>query len=299
MSGWLGEGLALLSAAAFALSNIFISRTAGSRGDKGVLFSVLVTMVFSGVLFLLIEAGRIPEGPGAMAGLGWFAAAGVSAMVFGRTFVYRSIRALGVARSSSVKRLNPFFSVILATAFLSEAPSGWDIAGMGAIALALGVLVRAGLRREAKAGTGPGIAAYGPGVIAAMAYSVSYLARKLGLQLVFAPALGTFVSALAGFAAFAALAVVWPRYRKMFTGIFANLDRWIVLASILISAGQILMFAALAYAPVSTVVMIASLEVFIAIFLSSYVFRIEARPDASILAAAALATAGAVLLAMG
>ena len=47
MPGLLGESLAVLSALSFALFNIVISGSAGSRGDKGVLFSVVVTIGFS------------------------------------------------------------------------------------------------------------------------------------------------------------------------------------------------------------------------------------------------------------
>ena len=65
----------------------------------------------------------------------------------------------------------------------------------------------------------------------------------------------------------------------------------------LVSMGQILMFAALAYESVSTVVMISSLEIFFSIFLSSYVLRAEPRPGALILLSAALAFLGVLLVA--
>jgi drug/metabolite transporter (DMT)-like permease len=299
MSWPLGETLALLSAAAFALANLTIKRTETSRGDKGVLFSVVVTMGMSLALFLLLEAGRakLPATPATAAGLGWFALAGVSAMVIGRTFVFASIRELGIARASAVKRLNPVFSVFLAVLFLAERLSGVDLVGIGAIGAALAILARETLRRTRE--SEPPLNAYLPGVTAAFAYAVSYIARKLGLAAAGAPAFGTFLSALAGFLCFALLAAVWPRYRHSFAGMFRHLDRWIVLSAVLISAGQILMFAALAHAPVSTVVMISSLEVFLSILLASFLFRIEARPSGPILAAAGLATGGAILLAAG
>lgn len=301
MTGYLGEFLAFLSALAFALSNIFISRTRGSRGDKGVLFSVVVTIAFSFALFLLLEAGQTGSegGPGDMLGLAWFALSGLAAMVFGRTFVFESVRRLGVARSSAVKRLNPVFSVLLAWFILSESLSSQDLAGIAVILAALGLLAVSAVRSAGPVGPGSGIAAYSFGIVAALAYAVSYIARKLGLETYAAPALGTFLSALSGFAVFAVLAVVWPRYRPLFTGMFRNLDRWIVLSAILVSIGQILMFAALAQAPVSVVVMISSLEVFLAILLASFVFRIEPPPGAVVTLAAFMATAGAILLAAG
>jgi len=115
MSGYTGELLALLSALCFALFNVTISRTKSSGGDKGVLFSVIVTIGFSFAIFLVLEAGRITLEPtrDTATGLALFAFAGVSAMAFGRTLVFSSIRKLGPTRASAVKRLNPFFSVLL------------------------------------------------------------------------------------------------------------------------------------------------------------------------------------------
>ena len=59
MPGLLGETLAVLSALSFAMFNIVISGTKRSRGDNGVLFSVVVTIGFSFALFVVLEAGRL------------------------------------------------------------------------------------------------------------------------------------------------------------------------------------------------------------------------------------------------
>ncbi|SLN63668.1 EamA-like transporter family protein [Roseivivax jejudonensis] len=294
----LGQLLALGSATSFAVANNMISRTTRSGGDKGVMFSVLVTMGISGLLWLALEAGRTGLGAGGSAriGLAWFAFAGLMAMVFGRTLVFASIRTLGVARSTAVKRLNPFFSVLLAALILGEVVTGTDIAGMAAIAVSFAILIRESFARGTRV-KAPPPAAYLLGVAAALAYAVSYIARKLGLETLPTPAFGTFVSAVSGFAVFSALALVLPRHRANFRQMFAHLDRWIVFGAVFVSGGQILLFAALNYESVSTVVMIASLEIFISILLSVLVFRSEARPGPPVLAAAGLATLGVVLVA--
>lgn len=301
MSAYLGEILALLSALSFALFNVTISTTSGSRGDKGVLFSVIVTIGFSLALFLLLEAGRLDLSANreTLTGLGYFAFAGVCAMAFGRTLVFSSIRRLGPTRASAVKRLNPFFSVVLAALILSEPVTGPDLAGLVAIACAFVILVSENLRRADRVVSGIGPLAYGIGAAAAFAYAVAYIGRKAGLGLLDAPALGTFVSALAGFGAFACLAVLSERYRPMFRDVFRNVDRPIVIASLLVSIGQILMFAALAYAPISTVVMISSLEIFFSIFLSWLVFGTEKRPGGRVMVSAGLAIMGVILVAAG
>jgi len=295
-----GQLLAVLSGFSFALANNFISRAVRSGGDKGVMFSVLVTMAISGLLWLTLEAGQTAEVDGATLwrGVAWFALAGVCAMVLGRSLLYESVQRLGVARSTAVKRLNPFFSVLLAAVLLAEPVTAADAVGMLAIAAAFGLLLRDSAKGRGRA-EAHAIApsAYLFGVFSALAYAFAYILRKLGLGLLPLPAAGTLISAAAGFACFAAMTLGSPRYRANFAGMFANLDRWIVGAAVMMSLGQILLFAALAYEDVSTVVMIASLEIFISVFLSVAVFRSEPPPGAPVLAAAALATVGVVLVA--
>ena len=302
----LGEALALASAGSFAFANVFIARTSQSGGDRGVMFSVLMTMAISALLWLGLEggveggrlflSGLFLSGP-SLTGLGWFALAGVSAMVFGRSLLYESVRRLGVGRSSAVKRLNPFFSVILAALILGEQLQTPDVLGVLAIATAFGVLIRESLRRRGGGDDARGVGAYMFGVAAALAYALAYIMRKLGLDDLSSPALGTLVSAMAGFAFFCAMSIVSAKVRHNLGAMFRYLDRWVVLASVFVSLGQILLFSALAYAEVSTVVMIASLEVFIAIFLSVVIFRTERRPTVSVMVSAVLATLGVALVA--
>lgn len=296
----LGQLLAVFSAASFAFANNFISLTRRSGGDKGVLFSVLVTMAMSGLIWVFLESSVriVPASDADRQAIVWFALSGVCAMVFGRSLVFESIRRLGVTRSTAVKRLNPFFSVMLAALLLNEQVSAADLAGMAAIAAAFGLMIRESfvLGRTPVRGAPPA-SYYLFGVFGALAYAFAYIARKLGLNLVDAPAFGTFVSAVTGFAMFGLIAIVSGRYRSFFRNLFNDLDRWILGSAIMVSLGQILLFAALAYERVATVVMIASLEIFISVFLSVMIFRTERVPGPAVIVAAMLATAGVLLVA--
>jgi drug/metabolite transporter (DMT)-like permease len=299
----LGQLLALLSAFSFAFGSVFIAKGATDRRDKGVLFSVFVTMVFSFVLWILIEAGDTGRATSEnwSAGMIWYMLAGVFAMVFGRSLLYTSIRYLGVTRAGSVKRLNPFFSVLCAAVFLSEPITGLDTMGMLIIAIAFGLLIQKSIKGGESAHAGETISpmSYIWGVGSAFAYALAYIARKNGLIEINAPVFGTMISAASGFACFGIAAIFTKTYRDNFRFMFTNLNRWLWFAGLFVSGGQILQFSALYYEKVSTVVMINSLEIFIATFLSVVVFRAERRPDITTYVAAALATIGVIAVAAG
>lgn len=299
----LGQLLAVLSTICFAGGGVFVSMAARIRGDNGVLFSIFATMVFSCLIWLVLEedSRSLNHDTEWWIGIAWFALAGLFAMVFGRSLLYTSIRYLGVTRSSAIKRLNPFFTVLLAWVFLSEPITGWDGAGMLAIALAFFMLVsntRTSMQLDPAADRLSTLS-YMWGVGSALAYAFAYIARKYGLASINAPVFGTMISAISGFAFFVIAAVFVRSYRHNLRNLFTNLNRWLVLAGLFVSSGQILTFAALYYEKVSTVVMINSLEIFLASFLSVVVFRAEKRPDLNTYIAAVIATAGVIAVAAG
>jgi uncharacterized membrane protein len=296
----LGPSLALMSAVSFSLANIFISRTTVSRGDKGVLFSVVVTLL--GALVLWLVWGGLQEGvqlsrQDMLHGILWFSAAGVSVMVFGRNLLFISVRQLGVSRAAAVKRLNPFFSVILAVLVLGETLFMRDYLGITLIGVAFALLIAESFGRGDDQADVPPLRSYLFGVLAALAYACAYVLRKLGLIELPDAAFGTFVSAGAGLGALCSIAIFSHSYREKLLLMFSYLDRWVVLSAVCVSAGQILLFAALAYEKVSTVVMIASLEIFLSFFFSLVIFRTESRLSRPVLVSAVLALAGVLLVA--
>jgi uncharacterized membrane protein len=296
-----GQLYALLSALSFSFGSVFISKGAKTRKDKGVLFSVFVTMLFSFVIWYVMEAGetQIDNSEQWLSGVFWFVMAGVFAMVFGRTLLYTSIRHLGVTRAGSVKRLNPFFAVICAYIFLSEPISGMDTLGMGAIGVAFGLLIYESRKRAQTVHEGEILSPtyYLWGVGSALAYALANICRKNGLIDFNAPAFGTFISASSGFVFFMIAAIFSTVYRENLRNLFSNINRWLFLSGIFVSAGQIFLFSALYHEKISTVVMINSLEIFIASFLSVVVFRAEVRPELTTYIAAIFATIGVILVA--
>lgn len=298
----IGQLLALLSAFCFAASSVFISKGASAGGDRGVIFSALVTLVFSLILWLVLEGGQLPaETPEDLwRGIGWFAAAGIFSVVIGRTLVYASIRKLGVTRSSAVKKITPFFSVLFAFVILNEALSAWNWTGVVVMAISFSLLIWRSFQKlpPEEQSTVPPAPDYAFGLGGAAVYGMSYVCRKLGLAYLGSPAFGTMISGLIGFLFFLVAAIFSRRYRSNLRNLFSNLNRWLVLAAIAISSGQILIFTALFYEDVSTVIMINALEVFFASFLSVVVFRTESRPDRNTVLSALIAFVGVILMVM-
>ena len=298
----LGQGLALASAFSFAFANVLIARSPGRRDSRGVVFSVLVTAVFAAVIWLVLESYDMQVVGNATwwKGVGFYALAGVLSMVVGRSFLYTSVRRLGVVRSSTVKRINPFFSSVLAFLILDEIITTLGAAGMALLLFAFLLMMRESAKnQQAGDDAPPPVWDYSFGVLSALAYGSAYIFRKFGIFELPFPAFGTLVSALTGLIAFLLAGLFVKSLRGQLTGIFSDLDRWMIMASVAVSLGQILFFAAIVYETVIVVVMIASLEIFIASYLSIFVFRLERKISLSMALASGLAFAGVILITIG
>ena len=298
----LGQGLALASAFSFAFANVLIARSPGRRDSRGVVFSVLVTAVFAAVIWLVLESYDMQLVGNATwwKGVGFYALAGVLSMVVGRSFLYTSVRRLGVVRSSTVKRMNPFFSSVLAFLILDEIITTLGAAGMALLLFAFLLMMRESAKnQQAGDDAPPPVWDYSFGVLSALAYGSAYIFRKFGIFELPFPAFGTLVSALTGLIAFLLAGLFVKSLRGQLTGIFSDLDRWMIMASVAVSLGQILFFAAIVYETVIVVVMIASLEIFIASYLSIFVFRLERKISLSMALASGLAFAGVILITIG
>ena len=298
----LGQGLALASAFCFAFANVLIARSSGRRDSRGVVFSVLVTAVFAAVIWLVLESHDMQVTASATwwKGVGFYALAGLLSMVVGRSFLYTSVRRLGVVRSSTVKRMNPFFSSLLAFLILGEMITTVGAAGMAVLLFAFLLMMRESAKNQQTGDDAPPpVWDYSFGVLSALAYGSAYIFRKFGIFELPYPAFGTFISAVTGLAAFLLAGLFVKSLRGRLTGIFTDLDRWMIMASIAVSLGQILFFAAIVYETVIVVVMIASLEIFIASYLSIFVFRLERKMSGNMVVASIFAFTGVILITLG
>ena len=270
-----GDLLTLGSSLCFAISNINVAqgnRTPGQE-DNGAFVSLILTMLIAGILWAAVGLVRGFE-PVTWRALAWFAGAGVFTAFVGRVFFYASIEKLGAMRSSTMKRLIPFFAVMLGVGVLGERLTAGMVAGMVLILASFALLVAAARRSSARGDTQGkrGInAGYVYGPVSALGYATGYLLRKMGLAEAHDALLGAAVGCLAGIALFLATAGFSATYAKAVRATFARPNPWLIVAGVMSSFGQIFYFAALNLNPMARVALVSSVEVFITLFLG-YVF---------------------------
>ena len=297
----MGEWYALGSALCFGIANVTIMRGA-PRGadDNGAFLSLLLTAGISAVGWLLVGSTQ-GFAPITINGVAWLAAAGVFTAFIGRVFLYASIQHLGAMRASAIKRLNPFFAVVLGMLVLGESVSGGMGWGALLIMASFAVLVQAQWRGKSAPGTAAPTAwrqllnlgyLYGPA--SALGYALGYLLRKAGLQETPDPFFGAMVGTLVGALLFVVAGCFSGGYRRAVLATFQRPNPWLYAAGVTSSVGQILYFAALNVSPMSTVALVVSMEVFITVGLSLLFLGEKLSPRVAL--AALLGIAGTALL---
>jgi len=298
-----GDALALASAVAFACANVLIAR--GSRpegGDNGAFTSLLITAAIAGAGWIAAGLAHGFE-PVTWRALAWFAGGGIFTGFIGRVFYYASVQSLGAMRSSAMKRLNPFFAVLLGVLVMGDVVSGAMSVGLVMIASSFVVLVGSAWRRGAPAPDRAAAAragalhwgyVYGP--VSALGYSTGYLLRKMGLAEAHAAWLGACVGCLVGALFFLATAAFNRDYASAVRATFERPNPWLLAAGVMSSAGQILYFFALNWSTISRVALLGSMEIFVTLFLASVFLRRRESLTPALLAAAALGFGGGAFI---
>lgn len=296
----LGDALALASATCFAISNVTIARGARPEAeDNGAFVSLLVTTAISAIGWIALGVARGFE-PVTGRALLWFAGAGVFTAFVGRVFFYESVQRLGAMRSSALKRLNPFFSVVLGVIVLGETLTHGMGIGLALILASFAVLVL-GARNAASPAPASGRKlparwGYAYGVISALGYSSGYLLRKMGLAEAHDALLGAMVGCLVGALLFLAIAAFNADYARAVRSTFARPNPVLIAAGVMSSFGQILYFAALNEIAMSRVALISSMEVFVTLFLGFAFLRKRERLTPALLVAAVLGVIGTTFI---
>jgi drug/metabolite transporter (DMT)-like permease len=300
----MGELLAVVSMTFFAMTNIAVVRGHdGKSRSSGAFLSILVTFLLAFMIWA-VSAFRQDWPPVSREALAWFAGSGVLTIFIGRVFVYASIQHLGAIRASAVKRLNPFFAVLLGVLVLGETISTPMLAGMLLIVLSFAVLVRQAVfmadddpsARQQSAFDRFVNLGYLYGPVSALAYATGYIARKQGMTLHPDAAFGTALGALTGIICFLFASGFIRSYRDDLIRTFTTFNPWFLLAGTLSSLGQISYFAALKYIGISKIALIVSMEVFMTMILSTVVFLSKEKLTPDVIIAAVLGFAGTVFV---
>jgi drug/metabolite transporter (DMT)-like permease len=304
--GWsalIGDALALASAFVFAIASIAIAKAARNQtADNGVLLSILMTGILSALAWCFAENSTRGNGSNISAAVGWFAASGLLATVWGRQTLFKAVQLAGVIRATTIRRLTPFFSALLAWAFLGETISGLGALGMVVMAGSFALLYGDNRQKLAATELFPGAdipRGYMIGAICALMYAASYVVRKQGLETLPDPYFGAMVGSAAALVYYLAGCLFSPKFRADVGALLSRPDRWQFVAAFCISLGQILQFLALNQTGVGRVAIINSVEIFISSYLAVMVFKTEEWPSALLISATVLATAGVIFVAAG
>jgi drug/metabolite transporter (DMT)-like permease len=295
----LGDALAIASAMSFAVSNVTIARGARPGAeDNGAFASLLLTTLIAGFAWIAmgIARGFATVTPRALL---WFAGAGVLTAFVGRVFFYESVHRLGAMRSATLKRLNPFFAVVLGIAVLGERMTGGMAVGMLLLLASFGVLMVASPAASARMeprGSRLVRFGYAYGIVSALGYASGYLLRKMGLAEAHDALLGAALGCLVGALLFLATASFNADYARAVRATFAQPNHWLIGAGVMSSLGQMLYFAALNQGPMSRVALISSMEVFVTLLLGHALLRRSETLTPALVAAAILGVAGTAFI---
>ncbi len=301
----MGEALAILSMTLFALTNITIVRGHdGKSRSSGAFLSIVITFLMSTLIWLLMVLRNGWPDVNATA-VGWFALGGFLTIFIGRVLLYASIQHLGAIKASAVKRLNPFFSVLLGVLILGETISLPMMVGMLLIVMSFAVLVRQAvfLTGEKSEGVNAHSAfdrflnlgyLYGP--VSALAYAAGYVARKQGMMEFPDSALGTMIGALTGIIFFVITSRFVSSYRDDLRKTFTVFNKWFLMAGCLSTFGQIAYFTALNYLAISKIALITSMEVFMTMILSTVFLLNKEKLTVDVIVAASLGFLGTVFV---
>ncbi len=302
-----GDLASILATLCWAITNVTVARGAGGKGDdNGAFLSILMTTAIAAAIWL---AFGFDQGWSRLNGAGmlWFALGGALTIYIGRVFFHSSIQYLGAVRGSSIKRLAPLFTVILATILLDEQLSVSLVIGMLLIFSGFGVLVHEAMSTRGSAESVVRIedgSAIGRwinigivyGVVAALAYAGGNVARKFGLSHMPDAVFGTMFGAAVGALLFLLTALVVQSYRHAVYSTFTRFNPWLFTAGILATAGQLLFFVAIDLTSVSRASLIVSTEVFVTMLLMMLVFRAREKMTLAALIAATSGVMGAVVI---
>ncbi len=164
------ELLALVTSLTNALGTTLIAR--GMKGTKPIVAAFYSVSVQTLILLALL-ATRMPQLN--WAAVGYFALGGVLSLGVARLLNFEAMRGIGVAKTSALIGSSPVITTLLSITLLAESPDLTTIAGAATVALGVAFISGASGFKVEKALL--------IGLASALAYSLSNIASKSGIQI--------------------------------------------------------------------------------------------------------------------
>ena len=179
------EALALVTSLTNALGVTLIAR--GMKGAKPIVAAFYSVAIQATILVALLIT-RLPQFN--LVAVGYFALGGVLSLGVARLLNFVAMRGLGVAKTSALIGSSPIITTLLSIVIISESPDIATIAGAATVALGVALISGAsGFKIER---------ALLIGLASALAYSLSNIASKSGVQIQPDPFLSATTGAVAG-----------------------------------------------------------------------------------------------------
>ena len=255
----LGALLAVVSAAAFAWSNVAARRAVLSGSVlQGIALTVPmgvpVFVAAAGIAGSLGAVWRL-DAPAAL----YLALAGVLHFVFGRYCNFRAVRAMGANLAGPVEQASLLASLALALGLLGESLTPLRILGIALIILGPAITVQARRRGAAAEASDPAFVprlgeGYAFAIMSAACYGVSPILVRAALE-----GAGAGASVAGGLVSYVAATVVLAplvfsrNSRRHVRAIDGQTAKWFTISGLLLCAAQMIRYVALAIAPVTIV----------------------------------------------
>ena len=265
-----GALLSLSSALSFSVNAILVRRGiagAGATASQGAFITVLLGVPF-GFAAVVITGQVLRFGEVAPMGYLLLLAAGIVHFGVGRYCNYRSVEAIGAARSGPIMGVTTPFSVLMAVILLDEVVTLTMLFAIGLVLLGPAVILERRPRTPAPAASSGGaespratrnplelrfLEGYVFATLAAVAYGTSpLLIRAALMDATRTAAIGTFVAYFGASAVLLATLVI-PGRRQLIRAINLRYMRLFGGAGLMVFLAQLLRFFALSVADVSVV----------------------------------------------
>jgi uncharacterized membrane protein len=261
--------LAFLMVLITASSNIFLKKGFHKINPfLAVYISVLISTVFLWIAsFLFVPKCYFLN----YEGIFIFIIIGIIAPTVVRSLTYLGIHYLGAGRAAPIRALTPFFATVIAITFLKESPK--PVIFLGIILVILSTIVVS--KRDNNVLHGWRVVHLALPFFAALLAGLVANLRKYGLNIMPSPIFASTIAATSSLCVLTAYLIFKNRFQSIFKVAFNRELRFIIIAALLTSIGEIVDLSALLFGKVSLVVPIFAMTpllivVFSRIFLKKY-----------------------------